>query len=66
MKIKSLIILIIGAVVIGMSTMTVTAEEITRVDEVPIEDVLIEEQNPEKPVLIAPNPNNEPLEDEVD
>jgi hypothetical protein len=65
MKTNSLIIMIIGAVVIGMSTMAATAEEINRVNEVPTEDISIEEQNSEEPILIAPSTDNEPLVDEV-
>lgn len=65
MKIKSLIIIVIGAAVIGMSTMAATADEIERINEVPTEEILIEEQNSEEPILIAPNPDIEPLVDEV-
>lgn len=64
MNIKILIIMIIGAAVIGMSIITVPAEEINRINEVSNEDILIEEENSEEPVLISPNPNSEPLEEE--
>ena len=64
MKIKSLIILIIGAVVIVMSAMTVSAEELNRTNEVPNGDISVEEYNPEDPILIEPSPYIEPLENE--
>jgi len=62
MKIK--ILIIIGAVVIGMSVLTVPAEEIPRIYNVSNEDIIIQEQNSEEPILIAPYPNNESLENE--
>ena len=65
MKIKSLIIILLGAVVIGMSTMSVTANEIERTSEIPIEEVIIEQQNSEEPMLIAPGPADESLEDKA-
>ena len=65
MKIKSIIILIVGAVVIGVLTMGATAEELTRENELPTEDISTQEYNPEEPVLIAPSPDSEPLLDEV-
>ena len=49
----------IGAVVIGMSTMSAVAEESLRENSVPVEDTSFEEQNSEEPVLIAPSPNTE-------
>jgi len=64
MKIKSLIILSIGAIVIGMSAITVSAEEINSIKDVPNEENLIEEQESEEPMLIEPSPYIEPFEEE--
>ncbi len=65
MKIKNLIILSIGAVVIGISAITVSAEEINRTNDVAIEVNLIEEQGSEEPMLIEPSPYIEPFDEEI-
>jgi len=65
MKIKSFIIMLVGATVLVISATGVLAEEINRINDVPVEEFPVEEQDTEEPILIAPSPYGELTEDEL-